>query len=319
MKIIHSARDMIRGRRPVCVAIGFFDGVHLGHQQVIRQALADADQQESPSVVVTFDRHPATVVAPERAPSLIDSLQQRLDSLARLRVETTLLLPFDEELCRQPAEDFIRGLVSDFGGIYSICVGSTFKFGHRRQGNVELLKKLGGDMHFIVHGLASVSLDGQTVSSTRIRQAIQAGELDAAGQMLGRPWALSGIVTAGDRLGRQLGFPTANLDVAGRVLPPHGVYAVHANIGTQMWRAVLNIGLRPTLQRSEPQLRVEAHLLDFDGDLYGKELAVTFVAKLREETRFASLERLKRQIERDIQTARQCFDTSRSGGHPGCR
>lgn len=319
MKIIHSARDMIRSRRPVCVAIGFFDGVHLGHQQVIRQAMADADQQESPSVVVTFDRHPTTVVAPERAPSLIDSLQQRLDSLARLQVETTLLLPFDEELCRQPADDFIRGLVSDLGGIYSICVGSTFKFGHRRLGNVELLKKLGRDLRFIVHGLASVSLDGQAVSSTRIRQAIQAGELDAAGQMLGRPWALSGEVKAGDRLGRQLGFPTANLDVAGRVLPPHGVYAVHANIGKQMWRAVLNIGLRPTLQRTVPQLRVEAHLLDFDGDLYGKELAVTFVAKLREETRFASLEELKQQIERDIQTARECFDTSRGGGHSGCR
>ena len=189
----------------------------------------------------------------------------------------------------------------------TLCVGANFLFGHKRAGDVQLLKRLGAELKFIVHGLAAISLDGKAVSSTRIREAIRLGQLDAASQMLGRPWSLAGTVVRGDGLGQKLGFPTANLDLSGLALPPHGVYAVHAEADGRRYRSVLNIGLRPTLDRPEPQLRVEAHLIDFTDDLYGRELEVTFLEKLRDEKKFASLGELREQIARDILDAQMRF------------
>ncbi len=307
MKIVHAANQLRPGTRKVSLAIGFFDGVHLGHQQTIRQAINDARQHEGLALVITFDRHPNTVVAPGRVPPRIYSLPQKLRTIGSLGVDALWLIHFDEAFSRQTGEEFIRGLSRDLRQLLSICVGANFTFGYKRGGNVELLKQLGKELHFAVHGLAAVSLDGRAVSSTRIRQVIQAGNLDAASQMLGRACSLAGQVVQGDRLGRQLGFPTANLDVAGLVLPPRGVYAVHALAGGQSRRAVLNIGLRPTLSRPEPHLQVEAHLLDFQGDLYGQELEIVFVEKLRDECQFASLEDLRSQIARDIAEARGRF------------
>jgi riboflavin kinase/FMN adenylyltransferase len=260
------------------------------------------------AVVITFDRHPNTVVAPDRVPSLIYSLPQKLRAIESLGADATLLIHFDEPFSRQSGQAFILGLVLDLRHLHSICVGSTFTFGHKRSGNVALLQKLGQELNFIVHSLAAVSLDGQVVSSTRIREAIRTGQLDAASQMLGRGYALAGQVVAGDRLGRQLGFPTANLDVTGLVLPPQGVYAVHTHLQGKTHRAVLNIGHRPTLHIPIPQLRVEVHLLDFQGELYGQELEITFVAKLREEQKFSSLDTLKARITQDVIEARRLFD-----------
>lgn len=307
MQIVPVATELATDSRKVCLAIGVFDGVHLGHQQVIRQALSDAQQHEALAVVVTFDRHPQAVVAPERAPALIYSLPQRLRAIGALGAHATLLLHFDEALSRQSGEAFIRDLARGVGRIHSLCVGGAFTFGHRRSGDVALLRRLGAELQFSVHGLAAVSLDGQPVSSTRIREAIATGQLDAASQMLGRPYALAGVVTRGDRLGQRLGFPTANLEAAGLVLPPAGVYAAHAPVGGRTQRAVVNVGRRPTVAAATSPIRVEAHLLDFDGDLYGQELEVTFVAKLRAERKFASLEGLQEQIARDIAAARGCF------------
>jgi riboflavin kinase/FMN adenylyltransferase len=179
-----------------------------------------------------------------------------------------------------------------------------FVFGHKRSGDVALLNKLGGQTGFAVHGLAAVSLDGQIVSSTRIREAIRTGELDAASQMLGRPYAISGRVVAGDRVGRQLGFPTANLEVTGLILPPNGVYAGLTKVKKKSYRVALNIGFRPTMSSAARQLRVEAHLLDFDGNLYGEELTIEMGGKLREEKKFASSAELHRQIRRDLAALR---------------
>ena len=308
MTIIHAASDLKPGHKKVCVAIGVFDGVHLGHQQVIRQAVSDAEQQEGVAVVITFDRHPNTIVAPERVPPLIYSLPQKLRAIAGLGADTSMVVRFDEAFSRQTGEEFIRGLARDFRRIHSVCVGSTFTFGHKRSGNVALLTKLGEELHFIVHGLAAVSLDEQVVSSTRIREAIRAGQLDAASQMLGRAYSLAGTVMRGDQLGSKLGFPTANIDATGLILPPSGVYAVHAHVQGKHFRAALNIGHRPTVQSPTPQLRVEAHLLDFAGDLYGQEMEITFVEKLRDEARFPSLKALQAQIARDVAAARGLFD-----------
>ena len=353
MTIIQTANELQPSGRKICLAIGFFDGVHLGHQQIIRQTVTDARRHEAVALVITFDRHPNTAVAPHRVPPLIYSLPQKLRTIESLGVDSLLLIHFDKAFSEQSGEAFIRGLARDLassnpnslrpvgpvgrvgllapdselstansssGAIQSLCVGANFVFGHKRGGNVELLKKLGAELKFVVHGLAAVSLDGRAVSSTRIREAIARGDLDAVSQMLGRAYSLAGTVVRGDGVGRQLGFPTANLDVTGLALPPHGVYAVHAEIilthgaGREAQgakgspsRAVLNIGVRPTLQNPAPQLRVEAHLLDFEGDLYGQELEVSFGEKLREERKFGSLAELREQIARDVQDARRRF------------
>jgi riboflavin kinase/FMN adenylyltransferase len=307
MKIIHAANELQPAGHKVCLAIGFFDGVHLGHQQIIRQTVADAHQHDALALVITFDRHPNVVVLPERVPPLIYSLPQKLGAIESLGADTLLLIHFDEKFSGQTGENFIRRLAGDAGKIQSLCVGADFVFGHQRSGNVALLRKLGGELGFTVHGLAAVSLDRQIVSSTRIREAIRAGDLDDASQMLGRPYAISGRVIEGDRIGQQLGFPTANLDVTGLALPPNGVYAGLANVEKKSHRVALNIGFRPTIVPATPQLRVEAHLLDFSGNLYGKELEITFAAKLRDETKFPSVEELKSQIARDIAGARTRF------------
>lgn len=290
------------------MAIGVFDGVHLGHQQVIRQTLADAEQHEALAVVITFDKHPNSIVRPSRVPPLIYSLPQKLRAIAALGVDATWLIRFDEPFSRQSGEEFVRGMARDFGHLHSVCVGSEFTFGHKRSGNVALLKSLGAELRFAVHGIAAVSLDDQPVSSTRIREAIHTGQFDSASQMLGRGYSLAGQVVKGEQLGRKLGFPTANVDAQGLVLPPNGVYAVHVHANGKLFRAVLNVGVRPTISPGAASLRVEAHLLDFRGELYGQELEVTFVSKLRDEQKFPSADALKEQIARDIKQAGRLFD-----------
>lgn len=329
MQLIHSAKALAAGHRRICLAIGVFDGVHLGHQQIIRQTIADARQHDALALVLTFDRHPNTVVAPDRVPPLIYSLPQKIRAIESLGSDALLLIHFDRAFSEQTGETFIRQLVRDLdAALQSVCVGADFVFGHKRSGNVALLKQLGEELHFTMHGLAAVSLDAQIVSSTRIREAIRSGDLDAASQMLGRTYSLAGQVVRGDQLGQKLGFPTANLDTTGLLLPPNGVYAAHAQcrpgvapvsdqtpaLGNECdgdrreagpaHRAVLNIGCRPTLQQSTPEPRLEVHLLDFSGELYGEELEVTFADKLREERRFANLDALKSQIAQDIADAR---------------
>lgn len=307
MPILTAATELRARPRKVCVAIGVFDGVHLGHQQVIRQTLGDARQHEGVPVVITFDRHPNAVVAPDRVPPMLHSLPQKLRAIESLGIANTLLIRFDRAFSEQTGEQFIRSLALDFGHLHSVCVGSEFTFGHKRSGNVALLKQLGAELKFIVHGLAAVSLDGEPVSSTRIREAVRTGDLDSASQMLGREYSIAGSVIRGDQLGRKLGFPTANLDVAGLILPPNGVYAVHARVAGREHRGALNLGLRPTLASPTPRLQCEVHLLDFAEEIYGEELELTFATKLRDEQKFANVEALQSQITRDLAAARSLF------------
>jgi len=304
MKIIRAANEWDAGGKKVCLAIGVFDGVHLGHQQIIRQTVADARQHDAIPVVLTFDRHPNTIVAPDKVPPLIYSLPQKLRAIESLGADAVLLVQFDAKFSEQTGEAFIRSLARAPGKIHSVCVGADFVFGHKRSGNVALLKQLGAELNFSVHGLAAVSLDGQAVSSTRIRETIRAGDFDAASQMLGRPYAISGRVVEGDRLGQTLGFPTANLETTGLILPANGVYSGCAKRQGQLYRVALNIGVRPTVASGKPELRVEAHLLDFSGELYGEELEVEIGRKLRDERKFASTAELREQIVRDIAQVR---------------
>jgi riboflavin kinase / FMN adenylyltransferase len=300
VKIIRDANELNAGSKKVCLAIGFFDGVHLGHQQIIRQTIADARQNDALALVLTFDRHPNEVVAPARVPLLIYSLPQKLRTIGSLGMDTLLLIHFDEKFSRQTGEEFIRNLAGDIGQIQSLCVGADFVFGHKRSGHVALLKKLGEEVGFVVHGLAAVSLDGQTVSSTRIRELIRTGDLDAASQMLGRPYAISSRVIEGQHLGEKLGFPTANMDPTGLVLPPNGVYAGLASVRGKSYLAAINIGFRPTISSGTQIAYIEAHLLNFSGELYGEELEVEIGEKLRDEKKFSSQNELREQIARDV-------------------
>ena len=300
MNIIHAANELKPAGRKVCLAIGFFDGVHLGHQQIIRQTITDARQHDALALVLTFDRHPNTVVAPDHVPPLIYSLPQKLRAIESLGADTLLLIHFDETFSGQTGEDFIRSLARDVGQIQSLCVGADFVFGHKRSGNVGLLKKLGAEIGFHVHGLAAVSLDNEIVSSTRIRELIRAGDLDTVSQMLGRPYAISSRVVHGEHLGQQLGFPTANLDPTGLALPPNGVYAALTCVSGRPYRTALNIGFRPTVAQKSKMVHIEAHLLDFSDNLYGEELEVQIAEKLREERKFSSKSGLQEQIGRDI-------------------
>jgi riboflavin kinase/FMN adenylyltransferase len=285
-----------------------FDGVHLGHQQVVRHTVADARQHKGISLVATFDKHPSVILAPAKAPRLIYSLAQKEREIEGLGADAILVFEFTREFSLQPGDRFIRDLVSALGHVQSISVGNNFSFGHKRSGNLDLLKTLGTELGFHAHGMASVSLGGQIVSSTRIRERIAAGELETASQMLGRTYSISGRVIRGDQIGRKLGFPTANIDVRGLVTPPHGVYAVLAQARGATMQGVVNIGLRPTINKPEPELRLEVHLLNFDGDLYDTEIEITFLDFLRPEQRFENLDQLKEQIARDISAARASFD-----------
>jgi len=291
------------------VTIGFYDGVHLGHRLVIGEVRRLAAERGSSTAVVTFDRHPAAVVRPESAPLLLTDLEQRLELLAETGVDHTVVLHFDEARSKESPEDFVREVLVECLRARAVVVGEDFHFGHQRRGNVSLLRELGSRHGFEVDGVklvASGVAGARPVSSTAIREALRAGDLESANRMLGRPHEVRGTVERGDERGRELGFPTANVAVPTETcLPADGIYAgwyrrpdgtVHA--------AALNVGRRPTFYEAAESSLLEAHLLGFSGDLYGERAAVTFVARLRAEVRFESIDDLVEQMGRDCDDAR---------------
>ena len=315
MRVIHDREGCPRPPEGSAVTIGFFDGVHLGHQWVIGEARRLAAELRAPSAVVTFDRHPAAVVRPESAPPLLTDLDQRLELLAATGVDLTLVVRFDEERSRESAEDFVRRTLVECLDAKAVVVGADFHFGHGRTGDVELLRRMGSDpAHpFEVDGLelkASAAAGATAVSSTAIRAALRAGEIDAANRMLGRAHEVRGVVQTGDRRGRELGFPTANVGVPSEVLlPADGIYAgwyVRPD-GAELPTAI-SLGRRPTFYDDQPHSLLEAHVFTrdggFDGDLYGERARVRFVARLRGEEKFDSIDALVARIRADVAQAR---------------
>jgi riboflavin kinase/FMN adenylyltransferase len=285
---------------PVHLALGVFDGVHLGHQAVIGQALAARDRDGGTCGVLTFDPYPIRVLFPEKAPRrLLASLDHKAEILARMEADFLLALPFDHRRAGEEAEDFIRELVA--AGVKTIAVGDDWRFGKGRKGDVALLSRLGSELGFGLAALPPVMMDGDRISSTRIRQAIQDGNLEAAARMLGRPYTVEGRVVEGRKLGRTIGFPTANVERGEEQFPPDGVWAVRAREGERRFDGVANLGLRPTVDGEGRTL--EVHLFDHEGDLYGRILEVEFVKHLRGERKFESLEALTEQIARDAAEA----------------
>lgn len=305
MTLLHDLASLAPARRPVFVAIGMFDGVHRGHQHILGEAVTGAREAGGLSLVITFDRHPAEVVAPGNVPPLLQPLKARLAAIETMKPDALWLIHFDAAFSRQTGEEFIRRVAREAAPLRQVCVGENFHFGHRRSGDAARLREWGAALGFAVTAMPPVRSGGLPISSTRVRELVSRGAFVEAAELLGRPYQLRGVVTLGDQLGRRLGFPTANLDAAGLVLPPRGVYATIAEAEGRAWAGVTNLGLRPTLREAAPTTRVETHLFDFDGDLYGREVGLRFVGKLRDEQRFASLEQLQAQIQRDVATAKQ--------------
>ncbi len=304
MKVLSEAQPLGSPAAPVHLAIGVFDGVHLGHVQVIQATREAAGLQGGLTVVATFDRHPHRVVDPEHTPPMLYPLWRRLEIINALGVDAVLVFRFDAEFSRQPAEEFVHRLAQGFRRLASVTVGTGFVFGHRRGGDVALLGRLGAELGFAVRGVPPCEADGTVVSSTRIRELVISGALQEASSLLGRPYSIAGEVLEGDRIGRQLGFPTANLDVTGLVLPPGGVYAAEVEVLGQRHAAAVNIGRRPTVQEGVAPVRVEAHLPGYEGDLYGQRLELVLGPRLRGEQRFPSREALRDQIARDVEAVR---------------
>jgi len=289
----------------VCLALGMFDGVHLGHQHVIRQAWLDARALGAKAVAVTFNPHPLAIVAPDRAPKLLQSVSERIRVLGELGLDAVLVWRFDEAASRVSGEQFVRELAGGFGRLRSLTVGEGFRFGHGRSGDVPLLQRLARDLGFQVHAAAKIRIGNDVVSSTRIRATLRTGDLATTAELLGRPYTIAGPVMTGDQLGRKLGFPTANLPVDGLELPPLGVYAIRARLRGREWLGALNLGRRPTIAGQDAPIRCEVHLLDFNADIYGENLTLEFAARLRGEQQFSGREALQAQIARDVEAVRQ--------------
>jgi riboflavin kinase/FMN adenylyltransferase len=293
------------------LSVGNFDGVHRGHQALARAVVEEAAASGSAPVVLTFDPHPSRVLAPERAPATLMTLEQRAEALSALGVETLAVLPFTRALAQEPAEDFARRILAEQLSARVVVVGATFRFGRGRAGDVPLLSRLGDRLGFRVVGHPPVLSEGAPVSSTRVREALGRGDVAAAADLLGRPYFVDGAVVPGMGRGRTIGIPTANVDSVNETLPSQGVYACRVRIGDEptLHPTVANLGRRPTFGGGAVSL--EAHLLDFDRDLYGSRVRIVFVARLRDEQRFDGREALVRQIRDDVESARAVL------GRPG--
>ncbi len=305
MQILHSIPELSQLPGPLFLAIGVFDGVHLGHQAVISTSARHAQKIAGTPVVVTFDPHPAKVLRPETAPHLLTATQHKIALIRDLGVAHLLVQKFDREFAATSPEDFVGQLVTHAKPLREICVGHEWSFGKGRTGNLALLKQLGMKSHFDVVGVHAVTLNGEVVSSTAIRRAVAGGDLVKATQMLGREYTILGTVKRGDQLGRKLGFPTANLSAHSEQFPPNGVYVAEARLAGTLYRGVANLGYRPTVSAANPERLLELHLFDLNKEIYGDEVEVRFLRYLRGEQKFENLEALAAQIALDVKTARE--------------
>jgi riboflavin kinase/FMN adenylyltransferase len=302
MRIVRGLGSVPPDARPSAVALGTFDGVHLGHRAILGTALARARAVGLDAIACTFDRHPMEILQPDRAPLPITTMDERLTLIGETGVDVVVVLPFTRELASIEPEAFVKDVLIGRLRAREIVVGDTHRFGRAARGDARLLADLSGRFGFQAHVVPPMAVDGVVVSSTEIRVALQRGDVGRAARSLGRPYAISGRVTSGAGRGRTLGFPTANIAPDRPVLVARGVYRGVVTVDGGRHAAVVNVGVRPTF--GETTLAVEAHLLDFAGDLYDRRVSLDFLARLRDEMRFPSIEDLKAQVARDIAAAR---------------
>src|SRR5262245_48933898 len=305
MRILHGLTSVPSEGPAAVVALGVFDGIHLGHREILARAVSRAHRLGVEALACTFDPHPSEVLQPGRVPLPITTLAERLDLIAGIGIEATVILPFTRELAAIEPEVFVKDVLVDRLRAREVVVGFNHRFGRRARGDPRLLETLGESLGFAVDVVPPLIIDGEPVSSTVVRSALQEGDLERATRFLGRSYTVCGDVVRGAGRGRTLGFPTANLRTDRPLLVPTGVYACRAEFGGGVYAAVVNIGVRPTFPGQD--FAVEAYLFDFSGDLYDRPLCLSFHRRLREERRFPSVDALKAQIAEDATLARRCL------------
>jgi riboflavin kinase/FMN adenylyltransferase len=288
--------------------IGNFDGVHRGHQRILRRVLARAREVGRPAIAITFEPHPLAVLRPDQAPPRLQTLRQKEEAIEALGIDTLLVIPFTRDFSLTEPEDFVRDFLSSRLGACEIFLGRHFAFGRGKRGDLALLSRLGREHGFEAAAVEEVDFEGQPISSTRIREAIRGGDVARAAQMLGRDYEMEGIVSKGEGVGRTIGYPTINLSPENELYPANGVYATRlaTRSSPRAFEAVTNVGTRPTLYEDVART-IETHVMGFSADVYGERVRLLFVERLREERKFGSVEELTAQIGRDVERARAYF------------
>jgi len=306
-KIIRGLHNLSPSATDCVATIGNFDGVHLGHQAVLNQLAMKGDTLGLPAVVITFEPQPNEFFSPDKAPARLSRFREKVEALRCYSIQQLCVLRFNRKLAEMTAQDFIQRLIVDGLNVRYLVVGDDFKFGKDRQGDFAMLQQAGKQHGFQVVNMHTFAIDQMRVSSTRIREALREGDLILAEKLLGRPYRMSGRVAHGDKRGRTMGFPTANIHLHRRKVPLSGVYAVQLfGVDGEPIQGVANVGVRPTVRAKKALL--EVHLFNFDRDIYGEHVQVHFLHKLRDEQKFADLNALMKQIEQDCEQARLYFD-----------
>jgi riboflavin kinase / FMN adenylyltransferase len=312
MQILRSVPDAATS--PVALTIGNFDGVHLGHQAMLAKLRAAAAARSLPACVMTFEPHPREFFAPDQAPVRLTTMREKLELLAIHGVERVVVCRFNFALAQITAEDFIERILVRGLGVRWLQVGDDFRFGARRAGDFAMLKSHATGHDYTVEAMASVTLDGERISSTTVREALAAGDVTRAGRLLGRPYSISGRVVRGDQLGRKLGFPTANVQMKHNRPPLTGIFAVQFTRSSGVaLRGVASLGVRPTVKAQGAAPVLEVYILDFKEEIYGEHVRVDFLHKFRDEEKYVDLDTLRLQIARDVENARTFFKRSEPG------
>lgn len=311
MHVISKLEEIPEQIRKAMVTIGNFDGVHVGHQQIMRRLVNEAHAENRKAVVMTFDPHPKMVLHPDIHPFyLITTVQEKINLLEQLGIDAVVMLKFSHEFAKISAESFVKDILWHNLRVKKIFIGHNYAFGNDKKGNDAYLKECGKELGFDVEVIDAVRMDRADISSTRVRKTILEGNVRESWKLLGRPYNVRGVVIAGHRRGAKLGFPTANIKPEKELIPPRGVYAVKAELDGGIRDGVLNIGYNPTFE--DKQLSIELHIIDFDRDLYGKNINVLFIDRIRNEVKFSGPDALVAQIKQDVEKARHLLSADAS-------
>lgn len=302
MKIIRGSQSLKDKIKNPVLALGNFDGVHIGHREIFRQVVERAINVDGTSVVFTFEPHPLRIIAPGRTPLLLTTFRKKMELIAGSGIDITVCADFTKRFADQHPRDFARETLVGKIGVKEVFVGYDYKFGRGREGTIDYLKKMGEEFKFKVTVINAITVDGQVVSSTLVRDTIEDGDMEKANRLLGRWYSIEGKVVDGFKKGVMIGFPTANIDTSYDLLPHTGVYAARTIVDGEIYNGIANVGFNPTFHRD--RLSVEIHIFDFSRDIYGSEIEIIFIKRLREEIEFGSAEKLKAQIKKDIEVTR---------------
>ncbi len=285
------------------LTLGNFDGLHLGHQELVKMIIRRARETGALSMVVTFRPHPLKILAPDKCPPLISIYEEKIKLFEKLGIDVLVKIPFTLEFSAMAPEDFVRDVLCGTLGAKEIFVGYNYRFGRRREGDIRTLRSLGKKYRFAVREIEQIAIDGEVISSTRIRTLLGNGDVEHAAKLLGRTYAITGIVVKGDGRGKGLGFPTANIAPKHSIIPSDGVYAVRLVVREKTYDGIANIGMRPTFKKK--MLAIEVHVFDFNEDIYGEDISLYFIKKIREERKFKGPDALVTQIRSDIEVAKE--------------